>query len=190
MLSSITPLGQRGRGNSWIRTVSAFWVGALLAGGLTYGGLGLIGDLTGVSTAPEWWVLIVVTVAAILDARRVRAPGPRRQVNEDWLGRYRDWVTGLGFGWQLGTGLFTIVPLWAVWALVVAALLQGLPTAIFIGIAFAAGRAALLAFTRGVDRPDRLARLMERLAAFDRPALRMTLAAYGLLIVLGALIAS
>ena len=52
--------------------------------------------------------LAVAALAAIaLDARRLRVPGPNRQVNERWLDEYRGWVYGLGFGAQLGLGITT-----------------------------------------------------------------------------------
>ena len=35
--------------------------------------------------------------------------GRRRQVNEDWMARYRGWAYGAGFGLQLGLGVVTIV---------------------------------------------------------------------------------
>lgn len=37
----------------------------------------------------------------------LRLPGPARQVDEDWLARYRGWVYGAGFGTQLGLGVVT-----------------------------------------------------------------------------------
>ena len=33
----------------------------------------------------------------------------KRQVNEYWLGRYRAWVYGSGFGWQIGAGVTTYI---------------------------------------------------------------------------------
>ena len=43
MLTSITPLGERGRGNSWAVTVAAYLVGSVLGGALTGAVLGLLG---------------------------------------------------------------------------------------------------------------------------------------------------
>lgn len=187
MLSSITPLGQRSRQGSWVRTIVAFVVGALIAGFLVFGSLGLVGDKTDLASAPIWVSILVLAVAAGLDTLGVPAPGPRRQVNEDWLGRYRDWVTGLGFGVQLGAGFFTIVPAFAVWALLALALLNGLPLALVIGAGFAIGRWLLLLSTRGVSSPTRLAQLMGRFASLEHVASRTLLAGYGAAIVLGTI---
>ena len=189
MLSSITPLGQRGRGSSWVRTVVAFWIGALLAAVVVFGAVGVLGETSGL-TQLHWSVSIaVVAVAMILDLLRVKPVGPRRQVNEDWLPQYRDWVTGFGFGFQLGAGLTTIIPVWAVWSLFALAALSGLPIAILIGLAFAAGRSIPLFAAGRVDRPERLAALMSRLAGLDRPAMRALFGAYAMVLVIGVLYA-
>lgn len=190
MLSSITPLGQRSRGGSWARTVTAFAVGAVLSGVTMFGMAGAVGEWAGLSSTPSAWVsILVLGVAAILDLARVRPPGPRRQVDEDWLGRYRDWVTGLGFGAQLGAGLTTIVPTFAVWALIALSLLNGLPLALLVGISFGVGRWLLLLSTRNVVAPGGLARLMGRFTSFERVAGRALYASYGMVIVLVTLIA-
>jgi hypothetical protein len=110
MLSSITPLGQRGRGMSWSRTVISFWVGALLAGAVVFGLLGVFGEMLGVGRLNPWYTVVVLSIAGVLDLRGLKPPGLHRQVDEDWLGRYRDWVVGLGFGAQLGAGFATIIP--------------------------------------------------------------------------------
>ena len=44
MLSSITPLGERGRNRNWLVTVSFFAVGAVLAGAVVFGLTGWIGE--------------------------------------------------------------------------------------------------------------------------------------------------
>src|ERR687889_382232 len=106
MLGSITPLGERSRGRRWGITVTAF---ALAAGAA---GAGLLG--------------IAVAAAVVVDmVPGLRPPGPRRQVNEAWLHRYRGWVYGAGFGLQLGLGVTTIVSTAAVYATGAAAFLAG-----------------------------------------------------------------
>jgi hypothetical protein len=190
MLSSITPLGQRGTARSWRRTVISFWIGALATGALAYGAVGLLGQLLGIADAPEWIPLAVLAVSALLDASHLSPAGPKRQVNENWLGAYRDWVTGLGYGTQLGTGWLTIVPIWGVWTLVFVSALVPNPTAFLIGISFAAGRSALLFIARDVDRPERLASMMAGLVRYDRPVMRLVLGGYAAAILLGAIRAS
>ena len=189
MLSSITPLGQRGRSSSWLRTVIAFWIGALLAAAVVFGVLGMLGQTVGL-TGLHWSVSIAVVVAAmILDLLRVKPLGPRRQVNEDWLPQYRDWVIGFGFGSQLGAGVTTVVPVWAVWSLLALAALNGSHFAILIGLGFAAGRAIPLLAAARVDRPERLATLMSHLARLDKPAMNALFGAYVVVLVIGVLYA-
>ena len=44
-----------------------------------------------------------------VDLSNRTVPGPRRQVDERWLDRYRGWVYGVGYGSQLGLGIVTVV---------------------------------------------------------------------------------
>jgi hypothetical protein len=57
-------------------------------------------------------------------AGRLRIPTVRRQVNEDWLHSYRGWVYGLGFGFQLGVGVISVVTTVTVYVTMVFALLS------------------------------------------------------------------
>ena len=106
MLTSITPLGERGRGQRYAVTMTAYVVGCLLGGATTGLLLGSLGALL-----PALPVLLlagtVCLAAALADLRGVRIG--RRQVDEDWLTRYRGWVYGAGFGYQLGLGVVTVV---------------------------------------------------------------------------------
>lgn len=183
MLSSITPLGRRGRRSSWRRTVIGFWAGALFAGAVTFGLVGAIGEVTGLIGLPIAVPVGVLGTGLLLDFIGATPPGPRRQVNEDWLGRYRDWVTGAGFGAQLGSGVSTIVTTYAIWALLVVAALVGLPEAIVLGAGFATGRSLPLLATRRVSRPGELAGLMSRLAGLEGTAKPLLLAGYALALV-------
>jgi hypothetical protein len=128
MLTSITPLGERGRHSHWAITVTAFALAAVV-GGAALGALaGLAGRVILPATTSFHLRLAVLAaslaVAALLDATRDPAPGPRRQVNERWLERYRGWVYGLGFGAQLGIGITTVVSSAATYAALVAAFLS------------------------------------------------------------------
>src|SRR5262245_54601272 len=107
MLGSITPLGERGRGSRWWLTVSAYLVGSLGGGLLVGWTLGARGAALG---AESWSVTLrlgilglALMVGALLDlgVGGLRLPTVRRQVDEDWRGRYRGWVWGLAFGSQL-----------------------------------------------------------------------------------------
>src|SRR5687768_2664330 len=123
MLSSITPLGERGRQRRWGATVTAYAVGSVAAGASLGALLGLVPE------PPARAALVVLAVAcalaALLDLRPALLPTIRRQVNEDWLGVYRGWVCGAGFGLQLGLGVVTIVTTAAVYVVLIAAALSG-----------------------------------------------------------------
>ncbi len=186
MLSSITPLGQRGRSGSWWVSVLAFGVGALAAGAATYSLFGLAGEVIGLDDDVLWVAWVAIAVALLLDAARVRPPGPRRQVNEDWLGTYRDWVVGLGFGLQLGTGIATYVTVWAVWALLLSTMVVGLPAAVLMGVMFGFGRSVLLVRTAGVETAGDLTRSMRVFAGFESRARSLTYAGYSLVLIFGA----
>ena len=85
MLASITPLGERGRNATWAITVTAFIVGATLAGaalGALLGGLGALVVPSGFGTQARLVVLAAaVALAILLDAipRRRSRPAPAGQ---------------------------------------------------------------------------------------------------------------
>lgn len=182
MLSSITPLGQRGRGRSWGRTVVGFWSGAIFAAAAVFTLVGLVGDLVGLDQVSPWFYVVVLAAAATLDLVGAQPPGPHRQVDEDWLGRYRDWVIGFGFGGQLGLGFVTIVPSWGYWAVLIAAGAAGLPGAMLIGVGFGVGRSLLLLATRRVGSPTSLAEMMRRFTGAEPVARWLAVAGYGIVV--------
>ena len=112
-MGSITPLGERGRGRRWGRTVTAYVVGSALGGAAAGAAAGALGGMVQ-RAAPAgagllWFAAAAALTGAAVDAALAaaalpwkRLPGPRRQVNEEWLTRYRGWVYGAGFGVQLG----------------------------------------------------------------------------------------
>ena len=106
MLTSISPLGERARGNRWPVTVAAYVLGSGVAGAAVGGVLGLLGDLL---LRPLPLVAAAVCLAAAAADLAGLLPRGSRQVDEDWLVRYRGWVYGLAFGGQLGVGVATIV---------------------------------------------------------------------------------
>jgi hypothetical protein len=149
MLSQLTPVAEQGRGNRFRVTATWFVVGAL-AGGVTLGvPVALLAAITravGItSTAAAGTAAVVALVCAAFDARLFRAAPPffRRQVNEDWLGRYRGWVYGIGFGWQIGAGVTTYIMTTAVFALVVFGALSASPVLAF-------GAVMTFALVRGI----------------------------------------
>lgn len=190
MLASITPLGERSRGSSWGVTVSAFAIGAVGAGALAGAAAGALGSLAPEGTWRDVAGLALVALALAIDASplRRRLPTTRRQVNEDWLTRYRGWVYGVGFGAQLGTGLVTIVTSAAVYAAAFGAVLCGTVAAgAAVGGAFGAVRAVSLLPARVAEDPPGLVRLHDRLGRAEAPARRAALAAETVAIVLLAM---
>jgi hypothetical protein len=63
----------------------------------------------------------VLVLAAVIAGHA--PPSPERQVDHRWLDVYRGWVVGVGFGFQLGAGVFTRISSYAFYLLVLSALL-------------------------------------------------------------------
>ena len=123
MLASITPLGERGRRSNWRVTVTAFLIGATAAAAGAGAALGALGSVALPSRPGIAVLLAAIGVAIVLDGLPVAVPGPRRQVDERWLDRYRGWVYGAGYGAQLGLGVTTIVSSAATYVALLAAFL-------------------------------------------------------------------
>ena len=177
MLASITPLGERSRGSSWGVTASAFAAGAVAAGALAGTAGGAVGSIAPAGTWREAAGVAVLAVALVFDATPLgrRLPSTRRQVNEDWMTRYRSWVYGAAFGAQLGAGVVTVVTSAAVYAAALGAVLSGSVAAgAAVGAAFGATRALSLLPGRAATDSDGLVRLHDRLdrAEASRPAAR------------------
>lgn len=139
MLTSITALGERGRGNRYAVTLTAYVLGCLLGGATTGLLLGALGSLL-----PALPVLVLAGMAclagALVDLRGTTLG--RRQVDEDWLTRYRGWVYGFGFGYQLGLGVVTVVTSAATLAVLALALLtQSALGGLLVGLVFGGARA-------------------------------------------------
>jgi hypothetical protein len=185
MLTSITPLGERGRGFRWGVTLSFMLLGATLGGAAVGGLLGLLGEATvgsATGASAEWRLYLL---AALLGAAFVielgvgglAIPTIRRQVDERWLNAYRGWVYGFAFGAQLGAGVVTIVSTASVYVTFAACWLAGAPLpGLAIGAVFGVARAGTLFGARGVRDPGALQELGLRLRRWARPARRATLA--------------
>ena len=176
MLTSISPVGEQGRGQRWPVTVTAYVMGSLLGGGLLGAALGGVGQaLPGrVGDATAAVILAAVAVVGLaLDSRwrGLAPPGLRRQVDETWLTRYRGWVYGLGFGFQLGAGVLTIVASSLLYVVMAAALLTGSTVAgAAVGACFGLVRALPLVAMAPVRTVDVLARFHRRLSRLATPA--------------------
>ena len=145
MLTSITPLGEQGRGNRWAVTTTAYAGGCLLGGAVTGLALGAIGAalpaLPGLRLA-GLACLLAAAADLVASASGHRLPGGRRQVDRAWLDRYRGWVYGAGFGVQLGLGVVTIVTSAATYAVLVLAMLtQSVLGGLAVGAVFGLARA-------------------------------------------------
>ncbi len=184
MLSSISPLGERARGNHWGRTV-AWYVAGSVAGGLVTGALaGALGvALDAVFDPGRTAVAVLVVVAGAvalaleLGVLGARIPTNHRQVDEYWLTKYRPWVYGGGFGFQLGLGVVTIVTTATVYLTIVLAVLAGSVTAgLVIGATFGLARALPILLVRHVDDPGALRGVMRRVHSQGVVARRAALA--------------
>jgi hypothetical protein len=177
MLSSISPLGERARDSRWWLTTTAYLAGSL-AGGLAVGGLAAaLGSLVpaGWRSSPAAHVLLAASllVGLALDLRigGVALPSWRRQVDEQWLTRYRGWVYGVGFGAQLGFGLVTIITSATTYAAVLLAAWSGhLGAGLAIGGAFGLARALPSLGLRRVTDRRALHRVFERVERWANPA--------------------
>jgi hypothetical protein len=185
MLASITPLGERGRRSRWGITVSAFLVGATAAGAGAGAVLGVLGSIL----LPAHRTLAVlagaIAVAVVLDGLPRAVPGPRRQVDERWLDRYRGWVYGAGYGAQLGLGVTTIVSSAATYVALLAAFLtaSAWAGAIVIGC-FGAVRGLTPLAAAGVRSQRQLLNFHRGLARWRGPARWGALAAQAGMLVL------
>jgi hypothetical protein len=181
MLSSIHPFGERSRRNRFSTTAVAY-VFANVAGASTMALLAAaVGAVASLPSSAALWVLaggIALGMAADHGLGGLSVPSWHRQVNERWLDTYRGWVVGLGFGFQLGTGVLTIVTTSAVWSMWLAAGLAGsVAGALIIGATFGIVRGSFILATSGVHQPAQLRSLHRRLAASAPAVARSTRAA-------------
>jgi len=189
MLASITPLGEQGRRRRWGRTVTAFVIASTLGGALSGAVAGALGWLL---LRDVSWQGRTGLVAALLAAGLVldligKVPGPRRQVDESWLDRYRGWVCGAGFGFQLGAGVVTIVTSSAVYVALGAAMATASP-AVGAAIGAVAGllRGATILAGARLRTPEQLVRFHKRMSDWREPARVTGLVLEGTLIVVAA----
>jgi hypothetical protein len=167
MLASTHPLGERGRHNRYAITAVAFIVGSTAGGAVLGLAAGSVGSLLGrlVEPGPAMLAAAVVAIGVVgtafdLHTGGLRLPTVRRQVNEDWLTTYRGWVYGVGFGFQLGLGVVTIVTTAAVYGAVALAVLTGsVWGGLAIGTTFGLARGLSILVAAGVRNPERLRQL-------------------------------
>ena len=184
MLTSISPLGERSRGNRWSLTVTWLVMGTLLGGASLGAVLGALGRSLPV-TLDESWRLSALALAGIAAAvwdLKVRRFPVRRQVNEDWLSAFRPWVYGLGYGLQLGAAVVTALNTALIPMFMLAALLTRDPASgLLIGAAFGAMRGLTVTLNRRVRNAADLRRLHHRLDNLAHSARRLGALAAALL---------
>jgi hypothetical protein len=186
----MTPLGERGRGSRWTITVVWYVAGSAASGAGLGLGLGTIGSfardplgLSGRIAVAVLTLVIALGVALDLGAWGAKLPTVRRQVNEEWLHRYRGWVYGFGFGVQLGAGLSTVVAISAVYGAFAAAFLSGSARAgLLIGGAFGLVRAGTILSVRTVRGAGKLVAVDARLRRWNDPARGLAIALEGILL--------
>jgi hypothetical protein len=199
MLASITPLGERGRQSSWGVTAGMHVLGSLvggaavgaLAGVFGWLALGAVGSLGAVGLHARVAALAGTLAAGLVwELAWGRVPGPRRQVDERWLDRYRGWVYGLGYGAQLGAGLTTVVVSSSVYIAPVAAILTARPLAGAVIGAVAGGLRGVSVLVAGtVVTPRRLLAFHARLRQMEQPVRAAALASQLVLACLAAVAA-
>jgi hypothetical protein len=188
MLASISPFGERARGQRWGVTVGAYVVASTVGGAFVAGVLGAIGRVVLAPlhagrdhTTVALGVIAAVAVAGLLvDAGfgGAKLPGPARQVDENWLSSYRGWVYGAGYGLQLGAAFTTIVSASITYVAFACALLaNSIVAAALIGAVFGFARATPQLLTAHVDDPASLRAVMQR---FDAALPRARAGAYAL----------
>jgi MFS family permease len=199
MLSQITPFTERARNQHFGVTATWFVIGSML-GGLTLGAVAAAG--AGIASAADVsrdGALAAIAVLAVVGAAvdggvfGVRPPFFRRQVNEDWLPRYRGWLYGVGFGWQVGVGIATYIMTAAVLLTVLIAMLTASAgAAVGIAVLFGFVRGITVFLTARVHSPAELVTFHRRFDALAEPvrlaviALQMAVAVCAAAIVWGA----
>ncbi len=174
MLSSINPLGERARRQGFWVTVSWYVLGSLM-GGIALGSIsGLVGSVLPTGTWRAVAAVAVCLIGAGLDLAGRRPPSVHRQVDENWLSKYRGWVYGWAFGFQLGLGVVTIVTTASVYTTIALAILSGsVVLGAVVGGVFGLARAMAIFLVARAHDPDTLRRVMRRLQ--DRLAAARTL---------------
>lgn len=170
MLSSITPMTEAGRGNRFAVTAAWFTLGGVV-GGATLGLVAALGAAAVAALDPtdavRWGigaVLAVATASIDLGLAGVSLPIFKRQVDDAWLRRYRAWVYGAGFGWQIGVGVATYIMTAGVFLTIGLAVLTGSPAAaLAIGLAFGLVRGSAVWIGRSATTPAALGAVHDRL---------------------------
>jgi sulfite exporter TauE/SafE len=201
MLASINPLGERSRNRTWWVTATWYLAGSVVGAGVMGLSAGAIGRAIDELLAPtETMVAAVagllglVALAFELQLGGLVLPTVRRQVDENWIRRYRAWVYAGGFGVQLGLGVVTVVTTASVYLTWAFAVLTGsLVGGLLIGVTFGLARAMPILLVSHVESPGELRDVLRRFSGWA-PAARhvtsATTAAVGLVSLLAVVVVS
>jgi hypothetical protein len=200
MLGSMNPLVLRARHGHWWTTATAYIVSAILGGALTGWLLGVGGEIVRADTnAPPWRTAVAILgacglVGALVDSgvHRMRVPSIKRQVDEGWRYRYRNWIYAVGYGFQIGLGFTTIVTTATVYATFIAMfLLASQPLGIAVGVWFGFTRSVSVLSVAGVRNLGQFESIQAVLTRWYVPSRILTVAGQaalgGALVVLVAL---
>ncbi len=188
MLASIHPLGERARNRRFGATVSAYLAGSVMGAASVGALLGQAGAWFGDAVGPAPAAVAGAAAAACavglaldLQLRGLRLPTPRRQVDKSWLDTYRGWVYGLGFGFQLGLGVVTVVNTAAVYVMLALALLSASPAGgMAVGATFGIVRGTMILMVANVRRPEQLREVLRRMQSWELPSQRAGVAVLSL----------
>jgi hypothetical protein len=178
MLSTITPVSERSRRHRYGVTATWFVAGAVLGGatlGVGTAALAVIVHVLGPTNAVRAGIAVVGSLVAVASDVRLfgfHLPRRARQVDETWLGTYRPWFYGVGFGWQIGTGLATYVMTAGVYLTILLAALTGQPVVAFLlCLLFGATRGLAVLIGARATSPAKLHQIHRRLDQLE-PASR------------------
>lgn len=179
MLSQLTPVGEASRGYRYRTTATWFVTGAVVGGAMLGGVMAAVSAAVSALDASSAVLLgiaaVLAVLAAVVDAGLLGFSPPflHRQVNEYWLGRYRAWVYGSGFGWQIGTGVTTYIMTAAVFLTIALGALSASPlAALLIGICFGLARGLAVLLTARLRTTAELFALHRRFDALTDPVRR------------------
>jgi hypothetical protein len=179
MLSQITPVGEASRGYRY-RTTAIWYVVGAVVGGATLGAvMAALAAAVSAAGVTSTALLGVAAGAAVLGAAvdsgmlGFAPPFFKRQVNEYWLSKYRAWVYGTGFGWQIGAGVTTYIMTAAVFVTIAyGALTAGPVAALAVGVFFGFARGLAVLLTSRSHSTAELFALHRRFDALGEPVRR------------------
>jgi len=179
MLSQLTPVGEASRGYRYRTTATWFVLGAIVGGATLGAVMAALAVAVSGSGATSTALLGIAAGVAVLGAAidggvlGFAPPFFKRQVNEYWLTRYRAWVYGSGFGWQIGAGITTYIMTAAVFVTVAFGALTAGPWAAFaLGVGFGLARGLAVLLTARRHTTTELFALHRRFDALGEPVRR------------------